>query len=467
MTHFAVAISSGPSDSIASSDVQGRSVSCLKLSGTVFFPYTLAQLVGGVTISIPVGSYHFAIVGYSDTAASYSSVATMFSGSPALKSFLIAEGDFNTAATKSVTLSSTYVAATAPDLIVTCPVPGVGGRHVLARVGTDPVHLRRPNASWIQSLIIDNPTSPSLVTDSVGAAHLGYALTSGIDEMKYANDVSGSFATEQAFPLSGSAITAIAIDNGSPIVLFANPANTEQAVIRRRAGLGSWSPQAAVMSTPSASGGFNTLRLASAPGDLMYAAGTFGLAGTGVIVASRDAGGTWTDHGEINTAGAEDCTFGGVTDVRLKTDAAGKAHIVYRCESIAGTHLGYLSNRSGSWQTQALTPGPLAFTYGGLAFDIDPSGQMHVLFGAGTLLFYFQGDTTSGLFTGPNQVLDVGIQVGDVAIKAFAAGVLTGLYVINSAGLDAMYPFDKNPGWSTGSLVLSSASNIIFISDMY
>ncbi len=123
--YYAVAVSGAVANTVNAGDLGARAPSCLYLSGLVQFPVTYEQLTQtGVSLSISPGNYTFSVLGFKNSPVSNAkTLSEIFATAP--EEYLLAQGSFDTAATTSITLSSSYSTST-PDRLPSC-LPTTGG----------------------------------------------------------------------------------------------------------------------------------------------------------------------------------------------------------------------------------------------------------------------------------------------------------------------------------------------------
>ncbi len=462
---FAVAISNGPPDSVTSINVQGRNRDCLKLRGLVAFPYTYDELRAGVQIPLALGSYHVAIVGYSDLTGSPTTIEEMFSGSSSLKSFLIAEDDYDTSASSNVVLTSTYDEVTTADLMASCPVPGSAGRITLAIVD-DILKIGKnldSTPSFTNILVEQSPQRPNLFVEESGTINLSYMVAAPSYQVRYAVDTGAGFVDELVHNHSELGPTAVARDEGGRLTVFyRDPADPTKANVRSKVGLG-WGPEINVLDSALAFP-YDKLELVPAAGNQLVATGISTTGAALIDVRIRDSLDNWGPLVSISNAGAVACD-NAIDSYQTKTDSAGFVHIAYRCASASGTYLGYATNKSGSFTDVAISPGPLAFGMNQVALDIDSTGQLHILYTATNGLHYVTGSIALGTFSNDDVVLPQTDESVGITFRALGPSSLFVLFTSNGA---EKYLFRiLGTGWVLGPAIVSAVLGIELPTSMF
>ncbi len=450
MGRFAIVVSNGLADSVSAGDVLLRNRDCLKLRGQVTFPLTLSQLYSGVSIPIPLGSFHIAIVGYSDAIGSPTTIAGMFGGTPGLKSFLIAEGNYNTVVSNKVQLRSTYVAATATELVTACPIPSPGTDLQTLSVVNNLLYWTRNKggAGWA----LDEPlpglvvSLPGFFVDADGTAHISFMKSAAGFSIGYANNGTGTFVEETvAAAVSDQTPSAVARDGSNALwVIHRNPDVANQVITRLRSPNG-WDAPSTVMITTTTVQSLKLIALAG--NNKMVASAQTVTSGNPIEVAVRSGvgAGTWAASGSITTAGGQTCNAG-VGPYAVAADRDGYVHFVYQCANGTGNYLGYATDRTGTLTTYNLSSTSLGATVSGIALAVDPSGELHVAYTTNVGVFYFRGPASTVNFEAASLVYNGTDTLLGIQFKAFSHTSVAGL--ISSAGSSKyLRPFDNAAGW--------------------
>ncbi len=415
MTHFAIAVSGGVSDTLRPSDVGNRSLDCLNLNGQVFFAYTLNQLLSGVQISLSQGQYRFTILAFANGVGNPSTISGLYSSSPALKAYVVAQAQADTRTSSSVTLLSTYQPASVSDLLLTCPIPPLRYNGIFS-VTNNLRHYRFDGGLWSFSPIGDPGYSrePSIYTDAAGYVHIAYSyFFNAFEALRYITNQSGSYVeTTVVAGTSGNEPTAITqTTNGSIYILSITPTSAPNLRLIRR-GVSSWTEE----DSPLSGDIFTSLVLEPGPNNsLLVAAQASAFAE--IKVTTGAAGGGFAAPTSINTAGAESCNSG-ATFVSGRMDALGHGHLVYRCQIATDfTRIGYATNLSGGWQNFEVAT-LTTFNIPGLSFDISDDGFMHAAYSDGNSVYYMRGSTVTGIWDSPSLAYQSGTSIPELALAA-------------------------------------------------
>ncbi len=455
MTRFAVVFSGPAANTVSTADVNQRNLSCLKLTGQVSFPYTLAQLKQGVSISVAPGSYTVQIVGYSGVPGTPTTIAQIFSDSSSLKSFAIANALLDTTATSSVRLTSTYVKATATDLIAACPTPQNGLQSAYS-TGNELYLMSYSGTEWDESLVASPQIlgSYSLNVDSQRTAHVSYIdASSGGYVLKYAQKLNGNLTFDTIRVAGENSPHAIVTDFGGTTYVLTkdNPSNQTRARLFRKAS--GWIDDGVRLNQ---SNNIADIQLAaSSINNALVAVSASVLSGDPVHVEYRDPSEAWTTIGDFSSAGAYNCD-NGTTNLHASFDSLGFAHIVFECIG-PQVHLGYLTNRSGAWASYDLTPSAIAAQTTGLSLSLDSDNDLHVLFAVQNSVRYIKGDLDTLTFTPVESVFDSTVTLDRVTMKAAGPNEIRALFMEHEGGPYRIYPLEKRQNiWEVGLLITST-----------
>ncbi len=439
MTHFAVAISEGIANSVSASDTQGRDISCLKTVGQTTFPLTLSQLLSGVSISVPVGTHHIAILGYSGTTASHPTLASLFAQRPVAKSFVVAEGDFNTVTDTSVRLTSSYDKNTATDRLVYCPLPPEGAQGALL-VGDTAMRFKLQEGTWVRTDIGSGVVSvPGFHVDVSGVAHASFSFGSSVG---YGNDSAGSFGNALIPTAIGPTSLAVA-SNGEVWVAAAVDVDPSQ--------VGAYLAGVGYSATALNSGGtpFETAHLRAGPDNRLLA---FGRGNRVLRVATRTSG-SWSATTSFSAAGAHSCS--NVLDSEQGAfDPQGHAHLVFRCDN-STSRLGYATNRSGSWQSYMLGDETVV---GPTSIAIDAAGNLHIFYSATQTIKYTTASVPDYVFTEPTELYTHSDTMVGIVVSAISPTRFRGWF--HSAGVSdpSVYAFEYQDAEFSGPQLVYTAT---------
>ncbi len=459
LASFAVVVSGGGlSPTVTSAGVGNRSLQCLKLDGQVSYPHTLAELTAGISLSIPLGTYRISIVGYSDGIQGNTSIGSLFSAIPSLRSYLIAQGDFNTVASHVARLPSTYVKASAIELVAACP-PQASGLYATYTQNSFFGVLKKINGTWSTDSVGSVATNlGNFALDSSGFADFVYTLNlAGPTQLYYSSNRSGSYVEttiSSAYDPSFPADIAIAT-NGTKYMVNVDPLATNKLQLRSKIGSGAFT-----LENSSLMAGVATLsdaRIVAGPSNRLL---VLTADATYIGVRVRDDQGVWSSTQTLLTAGSFSCS-GGLRRPHGLIDGTGTAHIVYLCYSAATTgRVGYANNRSGTLATRDLS----SISYSNFAnLSLASDGTyLRVLYGTdGNVVQYQKGDLATGNFTQPVPSFSaVGGLIGGVAIASPSSTDTRALILNSGAGLAKITELAlANEVWTEVGTVVSGSSS--------
>jgi len=453
MDRFAVAISGSVGGTLAASEVGNRSLDCLNLSGQVSFPYTLAELIEGVSITVAPGEYRFTIVGFDGVTGSPSTVGQMFGTSANLTGFIIAQASFSTVTSPNVTLTSLYQPASATDLLTACPAPA-GTLHTLFNMESSLQYLKYASGVWSYSTVSGTLIGDyfGLAVDSLGVAHVAYAESDGGQEpVSYANNSTGSFIPNTVYSLTSFfpfdlAVTGDGVRNFMGVL----PTNFLEVALFPNSGGSAWIPGPSVLST--ASGSFSRVRVKEGPENTLIAVALTNFGPPSVHVAMRDTSGIWGSGGVLTTAGAGSCSVS-INSANAVIDAYGFGHLLFLCDSgPSATRLGYATNRTGAWVTADITGAVLAAKVP--SFTIDQADTLHAVFvSVGNLVHYLSANAITGNWSPTELALSATGPVDGVAVGAFGPQEIHVVYAEDDGGGTTSLRTAKktNGQWASGS----------------
>ena len=414
MNYFAIAVSGGSlTNNVTSANVGNRSVSCLKLNGQVFFPYTYSQIVAGVPLALAAGNYTFTILAFSNANAGATTIAQLYSGSPSLNAFEIATLAASVTPGQSIRLDSAYDGGTAVDLQVSCP-PSNGNLYALTLTSSVPRLYRRLNGVWQNDLIPDGGTlygSASLAVDTSGTALVALASSSSAGAnfamlpnvyQQIATGATTGDKNDVAIVVKDSGVRSAIANVYDGLTQYTGVEFTTNGTV--------WTAGSTVFPNAFA---YQNFRLVAGPGDRLLASANPEVAAAPLRVAVKVAG-TWEASTVVQEVNGTLCNAP-IVKASLAFDSLGNAYAAYVC-GMSQDIIGMLTNRSGSWANfQVLT------TSGNGINDLDlliVDGNMHVAYAVGTQVFHSTAPEGSSTFSpsvvvrtlpGGEQIIRVGI----------------------------------------------------------
>ncbi len=449
LTHFAIAATSGVSDSLTSAIVKNRSLVCLNATGQIAFPYTLSQLKSGASVAIVPGSHRFTILGFKGVSGQPTSVAQLFSDSPSLQAFVVAQVSANTLTTSSVAMQSTYISGVTTDLLVACPF---AAQHAIYNISGGVHYTKNAGTDWVSTPIV-NGANESLFVDNQGVAH---ALV-GSTTLRYLNNRSGGFTyigaevTNAAVAVSGIALTSLGAVN---VLAGRAGVNTDARVFTRDAA-GTWSDSVAVLTTPN---NFTELHLRIGPEDTLLAFGTKQSIPAFAQVNTKAIGGVWGTAIDIVSAGSQTCSSS-TSNISGAVDSVGNAHVIYRCQVTTAPdkyYLGYATNRTGSWMTSAV--GTATDSLGFTSLAIDASNNLHAIYVVSNAAYYRTLGNNDPNGWGSAVLIYTAASIGAVAIGGASSTPAGALLDITEGSTQSLRAFTYSGGWQSGQYVLTNIS---------
>ncbi len=119
--YFALSVSGALANSLSTTDVGKRDLSCLYLDGLVTFPLTYAQLTQtGVSLSLSSGSYTISVLGFHKSPLSgATSISQLMAAATLPEEYLLAQATINTASSNTIAMTASYSGAT-PNRLPSC-----------------------------------------------------------------------------------------------------------------------------------------------------------------------------------------------------------------------------------------------------------------------------------------------------------------------------------------------------------
>ncbi len=448
LDHFALVITEGLPNTISSNDVGGKSLGCLFLNGLVTFPLTLAQLVSGINLSIPTGTYRFSVIGFdSSGVVNPSSIAELYLNSPTLKEYVVAQATLSTLQSNKVNLSPTFATGVTPDQLGLCPVTTTV-LHGLLTSTTKVFYLKGIRSQWSTSPVsgLDNASQGSLALAADGTAHVSYGEPDGVSGLQYATNKTGTFASQQVTNSTGGKnYSAIAIDSVNDIQVVSNEAANLFNLVGFTNHNTLWNNGSPIQTGLGVH--VQQLDLVAGANRTLFLMSKITTPGAGLDLFLKNSSLNWTSA-QVATAEPTPCT-GGIFEPSGVYDAEGFAHAVYRCKPGGPfDYIGYATNRSGMWLTSKVYELAGRFTIPRLA--IDGAGGMHAVYrnSANELWYQYRAQFTGNWSTPIVILSELAIITDGVEIAAPSANDVHVIVLRNQSGVGHLtYLTNRSGSW--------------------